>query len=311
MKALVLGATGGMGFALVQEWVSRGFDVVAFSRSKHKLEKLYVDNPQITIVVGDALNSEDVTQAVSGVDIIFHAVSFPYEEWEEKHLTCLDTVIQAAEIHHKKLVFTDNIYVYGKNQGEKVTENSPKMPHTKKGNIRLMMENRIKKSNIPWLIGHLPDSYGPNAENTILYETLKNVCLNKVANYVGDKKIKREFLYTRDGAKALVELALREDTFNQHWNIPSSFPISGEEIHQLLQKEFGYTKSFRMVNKSMIRMMGIFHPFMKEMVEMMYLNENPILLNGVKYEQTIGPVPNTAYNVGIAETLNWIKNNKV
>ncbi|WP_264298232.1 hypothetical protein [Bacillus sp. B1-b2] len=40
MKALVLGATGGMGFALVQEWVSRGFDVVAFSRSKHKLKTL-------------------------------------------------------------------------------------------------------------------------------------------------------------------------------------------------------------------------------------------------------------------------------
>jgi short-subunit dehydrogenase len=37
-KALVAGASGGMGYALVGELVSRGIDVVACSRGKEKLE---------------------------------------------------------------------------------------------------------------------------------------------------------------------------------------------------------------------------------------------------------------------------------
>jgi short-subunit dehydrogenase len=40
-KALVLGASGGMGYALVNELTERGIETVAFARTKEKLQKLY------------------------------------------------------------------------------------------------------------------------------------------------------------------------------------------------------------------------------------------------------------------------------
>jgi short-subunit dehydrogenase len=40
-KAVVLGASGGMGYALVNELTERGIETVAFARTKEKLQKLY------------------------------------------------------------------------------------------------------------------------------------------------------------------------------------------------------------------------------------------------------------------------------
>jgi len=306
-KALVLGATGGIGFALVRELRERGIDVVAFARKKEKLNRLFQYDQGVTIYSGDVLTKGDILDAVDGTDVIFHAVSFPYSEWKEKHLACLELLIQAAEKEQTKIVFADNIYAYGRQPVSKTIETTKKEPHTRKGKIRLEMESRLKSSKVPSLIVHLPDLYGPNAENTILYETLKKVNQNKPANYIGSMQIAREFLYTADGAKAMIELSLRNDAFNQNWNIPAAHPITGEDILAILRREVGYQKSVRTVSKNMIRFIGLFQPAMREVVEMMYLTEEPVVLSGRKYETEIGPLPKTPYQVGLIRTLDWMK----
>lgn len=210
-KALVLGASGGIGYALVCELVNRGIEVVAFSRSKEKLMALYEYKDLVKVYSGDVLVEKEVMEAAEGVDVIFHAVSFPYQQWKHKHPLCIENLIRAAERQRAKMALVDNVYAYGRQANKEVTEDTKKVPHTKKGKIRLAMENRLKNSHVPSLIVHMPDLYGPNAENTILHETLKNVVRNKNANFIGNLKVAREFLFTFDGAKAMVELALRED----------------------------------------------------------------------------------------------------
>ena len=92
----------------------------------------------------------------------------------------------------------DNIYAYGAQHKEKVSEDAQKEPHTKKGEIRLAMEDKLKASNVPSLIVHFPDFYGPFAENTMLHETLKNVVRNKSANFVGSvQRSKGIFIHVR------------------------------------------------------------------------------------------------------------------
>lgn len=309
-KALVVGASGGIGYALVCELVSKGIQVIAFSRGKEKLASLFQHQKNVTIFAGDALNEREISEAAQGVDIIFHAVSFPYQEWHHKHLKCLNSMIEVAKQQQAKIALVDNIYAYGRQTTHKVTEEANKEPHTKKGKIRLAMENTLKDSGVPSLIVHMPDLYGPNAENTILYETLKSVVHHKKANFVGNMRVEREFIYTFDGAKAMVELALRPDAYNQNWNIPATHPITGKNLMVLVSQITGYQKDVRTISKGMIRFIGIFSPFMKEMVEMMYLTEKPVLLSGAKYEQEIGTLPNTSYREGLEETFLWMKGGK-
>ncbi|MEC1745817.1 SDR family NAD(P)-dependent oxidoreductase [Schinkia azotoformans] len=305
-KVLVLGASGGMGYSIVKELAQRGIEVVAFARGKEKLNKLFRDDAKVTINSGDVFDLEGLKEASAGVDTIFQAMNIPYSEWEQDLHIVMRNILGTAKHANAKLVLVDNIYAYGKNPGHLVTEDTPKKPHTKKGNIRLQLETMVKQSNLPFLIAHFPDFYGPNATNTILNYTLEGVIKNKKTLFVGDKKIAREYIFTPDGAKALVELALLDSAYGQNWNIPGSGVITGDEIVDILCDHTGYSKKVGTVTKGMVRFLGLFDKNMREVVEMLYLTENPVVLDGGKLEQTIKSIPKTPYQDGVKQTIDYM-----
>ncbi|MGA9226845.1 MAG: SDR family NAD(P)-dependent oxidoreductase [Mesobacillus sp.] len=306
-KALVLGASGGMGYSIVKELSSRGIMVTAFARTREKLEKLFADDANITIYTGDVFRIDDLDEAAKGVDTIFQSCNIPYVEWEEKLPIMMSNILQTAEKHSAKLAIVDNIYAYGRSRGGKTSETTVKNPHTKKGRIRLEVENLVKESKVLALIAHFPDFYGPNAENTILNYTLLNIVEDKNSSFVGKQSISREFIYTPDGAKAIVSLSLKEKAYGQNWNIPGFGTISGDEIVKTVREITGYQKGVSTVSKNMIRFLGLFNRQMREVVEMFYLNEEPIVLNGEKYENFIGPIPRTSYREGLRQTIEYMK----
>ncbi|MBO1582026.1 SDR family NAD(P)-dependent oxidoreductase [Bacillus sp. XF8] len=306
-KALVLGASGAMGYAITKELCARGIDVVAFARNKTRLERLFQGEEKVQIIAGDVFQRLDVMEATKGVDVIFHAVNIPYTDWEAKQSNLLKNVLETTKYYGIKLAMVDNIYAYGRQGREKITEEAEKNPHTKKGNIRLQLEIMAKQYGVPVLIAHFPDFYGPNAESTLIHHTLQSVLENKISSFVGDKKLAREYIFTPDGAKAIVELALRNDAYGQNWNIPGCGVITGEEMIQYIRELTGYKKSVMTVKKRMIGMLGLFDKQMKEFVEMLYLTEEPVVLSGEKYERYIGEVPRTAYIDGLRETIEYMR----
>jgi nucleoside-diphosphate-sugar epimerase len=307
-KALVLGASGGMGYAIVKELSARGINVVAFARNKERLVKLFVEDSNVTVFSGDIFSIEDLQEAASGVDVIFHSANIPYPEWEEKLPVLINNILTVAINEQTKLAIVDNIYAYGRSKGEKVGEDVEKNPHTKKGKIRLRIENVIKESGVPTLIVHFPDFYGPNAENAVLHYTLANVVQGKKSSFVGNQTIAREFIFTPDGAKAIVNLAVDENAYGQNWNIPGYDVITGEDLVQAIREITGYQKGVSTVSKNMIRLIGLFNANMREVVEMFYLFEEPVVLDGQKYETMIGPLPRTSYKDGLRQTIDFMKN---
>ena len=309
-RALVLGASGGMGYSIVKELSSRGISVTAFARTKGKLEKLFGEDPNVTILTGDLFQIEDLRKAAQDVEVIFQSANIPYSEWEERLPLLMANIIQVAKQQSAKLAIVDNIYAYGRSKGEKVKETFVKNPHTKKGKIRLQIENRIKDSGVPAVIAHFPDFYGPNAENTLLHYTLQNVVKDKKSMFVGKQRIAREYIFTPDGAKALVQLALTEEAYGQNWNIPGYDVITGEELVKTIREIIPYSKGITTVTKIMIQFLGLFSKDMREVVEMFYLNEEPVVLDGEKYESLIGPVPRTSYREGLLQTIEYMQAKK-
>lgn len=302
-KALVLGATGGMGFALVEELVNRGIETIAFARSSEKLAHYKQDwGPLANTMVGDVLNEQHLGEAVKQVDLVFHTINIPYEKWNPGLFQILEAVLTQCAKHKKPLIYVDNIYSYGR-QSSPVSEHTSRHPHTKKGNIRLQLQNLIQTSKVPYMIAYFPDFYGPKAESTILQYTFKQMLKKHSAGFVGDTTLQREFIYTKDGAKALVELALREDCYNQDWNISGAGTISGEEIAKIASHYLDKPLKVKMIGRRMIAALGLLNPSMREVTEMMYLNETPVILDSTKYETLIGPLPKTPYQVGIVENL--------
>lgn len=124
--ALVLGATGGMGYSIVRELSARNIKVKAFARTKGKLENMFHTDPNVTIHPGDILNQTELIAAAEKVDVIFNAVNIPYDEWEDKLHLLTNNLLETARQVKSKLAVVDNIYAYGKNTGVKVNESTPK-----------------------------------------------------------------------------------------------------------------------------------------------------------------------------------------
>ncbi|PER57147.1 short chain dehydrogenase [Bacillus thuringiensis] len=302
-KALVLGASGSMGYAIVNELCGRGIHVVAFARNKERLGALFSGNKHVEVVAGDVFIKEDIMNAAKDVDIIFHAVNIPYPDWEKQQEKLLINILEVSKHYGIKIGIVDNIYAYGRQGEGLVKEEAKKRPHTKKGKIRLQLEEMAKQANVRMFIAHFPDFYGPNAESTLVHHTLKGILANKMSSFVGDKKIAREYIFTPDGAKAMVELALHDEAYGQNWNIPGYGVITGEEMIQHIRELTGYTKRVITVKRGMIQFIGLFDKQMKEFMEMLYLTEKPIVLSGEKYEKCIGDIPKTSYYNGLKEMI--------
>ncbi|KAA6457767.1 SDR family NAD(P)-dependent oxidoreductase [Bacillus cereus] len=302
-KALVLGASGSMGYAIVNELCDRGIHVVAFARNKERLGALFSGNKHVEVVAGDVFVKEDIMNAAKDVDIIFHVVNIPYSDWEKQQEKLLINILEVSKHYGIKLGIVDNIYAYGRQGEGLVKEEAKKRPHTKKGKIRLQLEEMAKQANVRMFIAHFPDFYGPNAESTLVHHTLKGILANKMSSFVGDKKIAREYIFTPDGAKAMVELALHDEAYGQNWNIPGYGVITGEEMIQHIRELTGYTKRVITVKRGMIQFIGLFDKQMKEFMEMLYLTEKPVVLSGEKYERYIGDIPKTSYYNGLKEMI--------
>lgn len=313
-KAIVVGATGGTGASVAEELVKRGIQTVAFGRSRQKLEDLRarLGHPKnLTIAIGDAFRPDDIVSASEGADLLFHCANVPYHEMVSKLIPLGESVMEAADRLGIKVVAIDGIYPYGRKQMARATEEHPKQPHTKKGKTRLAYEKMLfdgRWSRARVMIVRLPDYYGPTAnEASYLGSTLEAIAAGKMAFFIGNMRVPREFVYLPDAAFMIAELASKDDAYGQNWHIPGAGLISGKEIVQIAQQASGSAKSVIPLGRVGLSLLGIAVPVMKEVVEMLYLTEEPLVLSGDKYERLIGPARATSFEKGITATVHALQ----
>lgn len=71
MKVALFGATGGTGSQFLQQALAAGHDIQALARNP---EKLQVENPALSIVVGDVREATAVAQTIAGADAVVSAL---------------------------------------------------------------------------------------------------------------------------------------------------------------------------------------------------------------------------------------------
>lgn len=317
-KAVVVGATGGTGASIVEELVGRGIRTVAFGRSRQKLVELSAklgDPEHLTIAVGDAFRPDNLISASEGADVMFHCANVPYHEMERRLIPLGESVMEAADRLSLNVVAVDGIYPYGRRQMDRVTEEHPKQPHTRKGKTRLAYENMLfdrRWSRAQVMIVRLPDYYGPTAnEASYLGSTLESIAAGKMAFFIGNMTVPREYVYLPDAAFMIAELADRDDAYGQNWHIPGAGVISGKEIVRIAREASHTAKPVIPLGRVGLSLLGMAVPVMKEVVEMLYLTEEPLVLSGNKYESMIGPMRATSFEEGIKETVRAVRRKMV
>ncbi|UUZ87222.1 hypothetical protein LJK88_50340 [Paenibacillus sp. P26] len=149
----------------------------------------------------------------------------------------------------------------------------------------------------------LPDYYGPSAQASYLNVTMEAIAAGKPTAFVGNMTVPREYVYLPDAARMIVEIAARPESYGQNWHIPGPGVISGRDIVRIAQRASGKRKAVVPLGRISLSLIGLFNPVMREVVEMLYLTEEPFVLSGEKYEREIGPISWTPHEQAIAETI--------
>jgi hypothetical protein len=137
-----------------------------------------------------------------------------------------------------KLVFADNLYVYGPPEGP-MTEETPQRAQGKKGRIRIDMASAILRAHadgrLRCTIGRSADYYGPRGTTTTVGDNLmKPVLRGKRARWLGSLDQPHTLNHLEDMARALVPLGERNEADGQGWHLPAAAPLTGRQFLTLV-----------------------------------------------------------------------------
>lgn len=170
--ALVLGATGGIGGAIANALIARGWSVSGLTRDPVTAERGWPKHRgPIKWVAGDAMKRGDVVEAASGVAAIVHAVNPPgYRHWERLVLPMVDNSIAAARAAGgARIVLPGTVYNFDPATTPVAGEDSAQAPSSRKGRVRVEMEQKLEaaaQDGVPALIVRAGDFFGADTRSS-------------------------------------------------------------------------------------------------------------------------------------------------
>jgi nucleoside-diphosphate-sugar epimerase len=260
------------------------------------------------VVAADLTDLDQTVRAVAGSSVVHLLAGLKYDHkvWAEQWPRVMNNTIEACKRADAKLIFFDNVYMYGKVAGE-MTEDLPFNPCSRKGEVRAQVAMTLIKAwnsgGLTAMIARAADFYGPGAKtgmaNVLVFEPMSKkqtpMCL------VNDS-LPHSYTYTPDAAEALMTLAASDAAWNQTWHLPTvPNPPTAKELIEQAARAMGAPAKYRVLSKPMVRIVGWFKPVVGELHEMLYQNDSPYLFDSSKYTRAFG-VQGTAYPEGIRLT---------
>jgi len=301
----ILGANGAIATELTTVLQSNAQKIRLVSRHPKPVEGA-------EIFQADALNRDQVFRAVKGSDIVYLLVGLEYKKkvWETSWPIIMRNTIDACKATGARLIFFDNVYMYGRVKG-KMTESTPFNPSSEKGKIRAGIDEILLKEmnagSLQAIIAKSADFYGPHASKTsvpgiLVFDRMKK---GKSAQWFINAKLAHSFTYTPDAAKGLYMLATKDSAYGQTWHLPSVLPaLTGNEFIAMAAKYMHVSLRVQVLPKWLIQVVGWFNPIMKELAEMLYQNEFSYEFDSSRFEKAFQFKP-TSYEEGIRQTAAW------
>lgn len=244
------------------------------------------------LLSADLMSAEQVMKAVKGSEIVYLTAGLHYniKVWQEQWPTLMQNVINACRENGSKLVFFDNVYMYGKVDGP-MNEETPFNPCSRKGEVRAkiasMILEEVAKGSLTALIARSADFYGPETYNSYLeMMVFANMKKGKSAQIMISKNLKHSFTYTPDAAKATALLGNTPSAFNQTWHLPTDIHVlTGQQFVEIAAKVLNVKPKITVLPKLMIQMAGLFNPLIKESVEMLYQYDSDYIFDSGKFDK--------------------------
>jgi len=302
----ILGAGGPVANALTEELVNHNETIRLVSR-----KPIATTGKNISWQKADLLNYNEVLEATKGSAIIYLCAGIVYnaEIWQQQWPLIMQNVINASKAANARLIFFDNIYMYGLVKGP-ITEETPYKPISEKGKVRAKIADQlmaeVKAGKIKASILRAADFYGTDSKNSFLDMMLLDKYAKKQsAQWIGNPKVKHNFTYIPDAGRAMYLLGQDPQSDNQIWHAPTAAPLTGTEFINMAANIYQAKPKFMRVTKFMLWIFGLFNKVVADTVEMYYQYNHDYNFNSDKFEKAFNFKP-TSYQDGISHMAKTI-----
>ncbi|MCC5915636.1 MAG: SDR family oxidoreductase [Balneolaceae bacterium] len=313
MKVLVTGADGFIGSHLTEYLVDQGYDVRAFCYYNSFNSWGWLDSfpneklDQIEIFTGDIRDPNGVRTAMKDVDMVFHlaaliAIPFSYhspDSYVDTNIKGTLNILQAAkDLNTSRILVTSTSEVYGTARFVPITEEHPRQGQSPYSATKIgadhMAESFYRSFDLPVTIVRPFNTYGPRQSARAVIPTIITQLLNgREQIKLGDLTPTRDLVYVKDTAKGFVEISRCDELIGQEVNIATQDEISiGDLANEMIQQINPGAEIVQ--DEERIR------PAKSEVFRLFGSNE--------KLKKFTGWAPEYSLSSGIAETVEWFRN---
>ncbi len=266
----------------------------------------------VEVQAGDISQWKDAQRLCEGAAVVYSCVGLDYPLWLEQWPWIVNGLINGAGTAGAKLVFADNLYSYGPQDGP-LTEDLPLTRYGKKPTLRARLTEELlgvhASERVPTAIVRASDFYGPRVRNAMLGERVFPMALaGKPAQLIGDIDQPHTYTYVPDFARALIRVADDEAAYGQIWHVPSAPAHTTRQIVEKIYKLAGNPARIRVLPEWLMGIMKLFNPLLRELEEMRFIWDRPYIMEHEKFARHFGDEW-TSLDDGLAATLDWFREN--
>ncbi len=252
----------------------------------------------------DLLDPTDTARALRGADVAYFVPGLAYSSrvWARQWPVLLGNAIDAALDNDTRLIYLDNVYVYGLASAG-MTEDTPIAPASKKGRVRaaaLRLLDAAQSRGLHVTIARSADFYGPNAVTSVFNTfALDKIAAGKPPVWLFDADQPHSLTYTPDIGRGLAVLGTAETGSGSIWHLPTAPAMTGREYLRLATGDGARTS---VMSSGTMRIGALVNGAARETLEMSYQYTAPYIFDSSKFTDTFAITP-TPIGDGVARAL--------
>jgi nucleoside-diphosphate-sugar epimerase len=308
---VLLGANGSVGRALSPLLGEQNVSHRVVGRNYLAMQVRFQDIPGCEHHIWDPKEKLAFDRACAGAGTVVYLIGAPLWKFHETVPLIERALVAARSAGVQRFLLVSSNWSYTPDSTAKLTEESPRNPPAAKSRIRRDQEDKVLAAHVPGVFAtgvlRMADLYGPRVEASHLWSVFQAAKRGTIAHMLEPIDRPHEFVFVRDAVRTIARIldcdAAWSGETGQAWNLGGAGVTSIEAMVKQIFATEGKPPKYELPGKLLMYFVRSMNPYIREMREMRYLQEETLLLDDSRLNTLLGGLEKTPYDEGIRQTL--------
>lgn len=300
---------------MARELLRRGQPARCLVRSLEKASTLLGKDTCLELLQGDAQDLNTLVHAAEGCGAIVHAINYPYPKWVPNMARVTANVIAAARASNATILFPGNVYALGEQFSGPLDESVPNQPTGHKGELRATLEDSLlhatEEGSVRVIVLRAGDYFGPTVRNALVDPIFGNAAEGKPLRALGNLDAAHQWAFVPDLARAALDLLAVQENLAPYalFNFAGYVATPERDFLEQIAGQAGHAGlAIRVLPWSALKLAAMFDATVREVMELRYLFDKSVILEGSKLRRTLPNFGETPIAEAVRVTLESYQN---